>query len=283
MSSIQFHDSSSNIGYFEENVENLYQVIKECVNHGDYIICLELGSKKIRNVFDYEDTKKTRELLKSFPIFIYTHIPDHFNLCGSSKSLAWSGNLDVDDKTKKMLNQIDAELAIAYDVKSSGTICNAGYYKYKKEKAMITSLKSIEELNLSFMKLLIENSIDQFHAILTSLQDMRKYVDLASFRIDFALHISYFHVNGDYNFKEIKEIDKFFSDYDQLFERNPYVLFIEDTKTEHGSCNFIRCSLTEGNIWTHETLEHLLIICHERKIHIITPYEEDVHLLKKIF
>jgi len=58
-----------------------------------------------------KDVDTALKLQERFPINIYSHMPYCYNLCGSIKSLAWTGDNEQDVKSRRMIEAMKGELA----------------------------------------------------------------------------------------------------------------------------------------------------------------------------
>lgn len=227
-----------------------------------------------REKISKKDIDETKILITRFPMNIFSHYPYCANLAGQScvNGLAWSGNSTIDNKLSGILKQLEYELSIISSFRINqnrcGVVIHPGSYpdRFAGHK---TVAKTINHLNFPKNSVLIlENcagegnklcrTFDEIDLVLKNLnKDSKNHVKIC---IDTA------HIwgQGDYDLREISEIDRMFSEFDQKIGLDLfYLLHLNDSSVPFGSKKDVHARLGFGHIWSESflSLVHLVKKC----------------------
>lgn len=217
-----------------------------------------------RTVIDDKDIKACKKLLDRYPMHLFTHFPYIANLCGSVKSLAWSGNNDQDQKTFLVLKGIEHELKtldrMAIRGYNTGVVFHPGSYKdRKKGLAMIAqSINRIQFDAKGDAKLILENSAGQGTTLGTTLKELAEIIngvdENKKKHLGVCIDTCHLFAVGDYNLSKTSEIERFFNDFDRLIGlKYLVVIHLNDSCTNKGSCVDRHECLGNGTIWNKST------------------------------
>ena len=152
-------------------------------------------------------------LINNFPVNVFSHFPYCVNLAGSigNKYLAWSDEKNSESVLLASLKSIEYELGTLakFDKVKNGVVIHPGNWFDRKE-GLLAIAKSINRINFPVNStLLLENSAGQGNS-LASKQSC----------IGICIDTCHLFAYGDYDFRDIKEIDRFLKDFDTLFGRS---------------------------------------------------------------
>jgi apurinic endonuclease APN1 len=243
MSEINLVDNKWNIGSHVSFEGNITNSIKFAIDNGMYSFQIFLGSPQAydRACISETDITSSAKLLSKFPTNLFIHTPFLFNLCGSVKQLAWEGDSKQDSITSKVVNSIQYELEIldkihtqikkeSNDKVRMGVVVHPGNYPdvTKGLEKIAETINMIDFPKNTNVKLLLENSsgggnklattFEQIGTIIKNIHpEKRKYIGVC---VDTA-HIYGF---GSYDLREIKNVDKLFSEFEKYIGINYFSL-----------------------------------------------------------
>jgi deoxyribonuclease IV len=261
---INFIDT--NIGSHLPWKKTLYDTLIDCINKGMYTVQFFLGNPRStkRSILSKHDIDNSIELLQYWDIKIFSHAPYIYNLAGKKDTLAWNGNSDVDNKLKTILNSLSYELGILSKV-CGGVIIHPGNYTNRIDglKAISTSINKINFTSNSL--LLLENSAGQGTSLATTLDELREIIDgvIDKYQCYIGVCIDTAHLfgYGEYDIRNIQEIDRFFADFDEKIGLDRLKLFhLNDSKVVFGSKKDRHETIGDGFIWKDNinTMNYLL-------------------------
>ncbi len=270
------------IGYHVQFSSNIYNSAYLAISMGLTSMQFFMGNPRSynRHKASKSDIKKTIKLCKRFPINIFSHFPYIANLAGSRDILAWKGNAEQDEKTMKVIKQLEYELGIIAQFSSSnknvvgGVVIHPGNHKDRK-KGLNAIAQSINKINFisPHCKLLLENSAGQGHTLATTFEELRdiydKIDDEKKDNIGFCIDTAHIFGYGLYDLSDSDQIKKLFSDFDRLIGLDKFsLLHLNDSKVPLGSRKDRHQTLGDGYIW-EEDLSSLFVLLDLCKLHNI--------------
>jgi len=232
------------------------------------IIQLFLGNPKSlkRSSIIEDDIEKSKFYISKYKMTIFSHFPYIANLCGKSRRLAWTNDVEIDIYVKYVIKQIEYELNVISSIDpSGGVVIHPGSHP-NKELGLVAIAKSINRI--SFPKnstILLENSanegnklcgdFDQIGSIISSINlDKRRHIGVC---VDTA------HVfgSGIYDLRSIDEIDRMLFEFDQKIGlKYLKLLHLNDSKVELGSRKDRHELIGHGKIWKSNELTLIYLI-----------------------
>ena len=278
--------TTTHLGFYVDYIDSLTEVMLSAIDMGSYGVLFQLGNNRnqTRKRIVLDDLMSCSQLLVRFPLTIFSIIPSRYNLCGDSKYLAWNGNELQDAKTIHIVREIEYELSALAEIQGR-TIVELGSYRDKNAgiRATIGSLNHI-----SFKPsygLVLTNSLDQYHNIGVTLDDLYSVYDLLDKDIKpyttICIHIAYLFVNGLYDIRNKQDIDRFFNDYTAIFDKVKMVsILLTDTTTSWQSKEYIEVPIGQGVIWNDSDIIYTwLDMCKEKDIMVLTKYVQDIDVI----
>jgi hypothetical protein len=240
------------------------------INNGIYIF--GLYPQTYRSLYlqsiDKSQIDNVSKLLQKYPTLIFYLI--NGNLCGTSKRLAWNGNIDQDKKTKKWIKNVNREIDVLLQLKGS-LIISAGIYRYNKELGITSSIKSLSNLNPN-IDIYIMNGVEYYDNIVCTLEDLKLYFNKCNnyklTNINICLNIVNFFVSGIYDFRKKTQIDTFFNKIDEL-QLNPKLVILEDSVCDFNEQHRQITKIKHGCIWRKANLDYFIQLCLQRHIYIL--------------
>jgi len=271
--------------YFSGTIE---QTLRDGIRIGMNTIQFFMGDCKQawqRQEISDLDIKKSNQLLCRFPMNVFTHYPFCANLAGQSSKgcLAWNGNLDIDRKMRGMMRALQYELSIVAKLsnKRSGVVIHPGSYP-NREEGHITVAKTLNKIIFpNNAKLLLENCAGEGNKLCRTFEEIRVIFNLLEPEVKpyvkVCVDTAHIWGQGDYDLREVSEIDRLFADFDRLLGLdNFYLLHLNDSVATMGSKKDLHACLGEGNIWKSgfKSLIHLLNKCHEHNIPMVLETDD---------
>ena len=271
--------------YFFGTIE---QTLRDGIRIGMNTIQFFMGDCKQawqRQEISDDDIKKSNILLNRFPTNVFTHYPFCANLAGQSAKggLAWNGNVDIDRKMRGMMRALQYELSIVakLSTKRSGVVIHPGSYP-NREEGHITVAKTLNKIIFpNNAKLLLENCAGEGNKLCRTFEEIRVIFDLLEPEVKpyvkVCVDTAHIWGQGDYDLREVSEIDRLFADFDRLLGLdNFYLLHLNDSIATMGSKKDLHACLGEGNIWKNgfKSLIHLLNKCHENNIPMVLETDD---------
>lgn len=258
--------------------KNIYDTLYTSISVGMYTTQFFMGNPKTcnRSKIDQKDIEKSKKLLKTFDLNIFTHFPYICNLAGSTFSLAWEEDEKQNDKTLKVLAGLQYELDVLHELNGKGVVVHPGNYKDRK-KGIQAIAKSINKLNFKGdTKLVLENSAGQGVSLATTFQEISDIINLVNpekrKNIGVCIDTCHIYAFGTYNLSLESEIDKMFSDFDNILGlQNFSLLHLNDSKDVQGAKKDRHEFIGEGKIWSENpyTVIYLLDKCKKYNIPIV--------------
>lgn len=268
----------------------IHAVIRDGIRYDMQSIQFFMGSPqqyKRRQISD-GDIKTANTILSDREMSVFTHFPYVANLCGSKASLAWNGDSEQDRKTRAVLNGLEYELNTVAKLKTvrSGVVIHAGNYT-DTTIGLAKIAESINKINFEpNSKLILENTAGQGTSLCRTLKEIKEIINQVDKKNHIGVCIDTCHLfaYGDYDFRKVDEVDRFFVDFDDVLGIDRFTLLhLNDSQTKIGSKVDRHAPLMEGEIWTNnsESLIHLLNLCKEFKIPMILETGgNDIEMLK---
>lgn len=265
---------------FSISIEN---TILEGIRSGMNTIQFFMGDPKQawqRDEISEEDIKRTNKLLYRFPMNVFTHYPFCANLAGQASKgcLAWSGVDSIDRKMKGMIRALEYELGIVakFCHKRSGVVIHPGSYPDRHE-GHITVAKTLNKIKFPENSvLLLENCAGEGNKLCRTFEEISLIMNLLEpdkkLHVKICVDTAHIWGQGDYDLREVSEIDRMFDDFDRLLGlENFYLLHLNDSLVHLGSKKDLHACLGEGFIWNNgfESLIHLLNKCEKNNIPMV--------------
>lgn len=267
----------------------------EAINQGMYTTQFFMGNpqSKTRQRINGADIDTAQCLLEKYPMNIFTHFPYIANLNGSVKSLAWSGDTEIDEKLTFTLSELEYELSVMahFSTKSSGVVIHPGSYKDTK-KGLNAVATSINKINFSTGgKLLLENCAGEGTKLCKTFPEIARILDAIDpkKRDNVGICIDTAHIwgQGDYDLRQVSEIDRMFSDFDREIGMDRFTLLhLNDSKVKLGSKLDRHEIMCHGGIWgkDYSSLLYLMEKCKELQIpSVLESALESLSIMNRIY
>lgn len=232
-----------------------------------------------RQKITLNDIVSCKRLLDRFPMNVFSHFPYIASLCGSVKSLAWTGDSSQDGKTRHMLNQLEYELSVLSNFSEfgrCGVVIHPGSHPKRKEGLQAIA-KSINKINFTEgSKLLLENCAGEGTKLCRNFQEIKEIIDnLNSDKQEYVgVCVDTAHIwgQGDYDLRKISEVDRMFRDFEETLGIDRFTLLhLNDSEVPLGSKKDRHACLGTGYIWSEsfDSLIHLLNTCKSHNIPMV--------------
>ena len=266
-----------NIGTSIAYTTSLADTILDAIDFGLYTFTFNLGNSRnlMRKRIDIEDLVVCMSLTTRFPMIVFSNIPNMYNLCGSRKFSAWNGNAAQDEKTIKIIKEIEYELNTLSKF-GGNVIVELGSYRDKK-LGIQSCINSINKMRFKTgYKLVLMNSLDEFFNVCTTLEDLKKVYNGISKDhkkyVNIGLNLGYLQSNNLYTFSSTDDVDRLFCEFEKLFPTTVLsIIIIDKLIDDNGVLKY-----------TENVLYDLLLQCHHRNISVITYTMKDADLLREI-
>lgn len=258
------------VGAHTDSCGSLYDTLTTSVHYGMLATQVCMGS-----MYSYNRSKPTDEVLSQclklvdrFPMHVFSHFPYVANLCGSVKTLAWHGNDEQDEKTKKVLQGLQTELEVManFTAKTNGVVIHPGAYP-DREKGLKNISTTINKIIFpKGSKLLLENSAGQGRTLATTFEEIATIIQGVDNKKHIGVCVDTAHIwgVGEYDLREISEIDRMFEEFEEYIGMERFcLLHLNDSKVELGSRTDRHESIGAGQIWSNsfDSLIHLMNKC----------------------
>jgi deoxyribonuclease-4 len=253
-----------------------YPSLKEAINQGMYTIQVFMGNPKSytrQRIYD-EDINKCKEILKRYPVQVFTHFPYIANLAGKSNkdSLAWCGNPDVDRALGVVLEGLEYELSVVARF-GKGVIIHPGSFP-DRDLGHEAVAKTINRINFTDGgMLLLENCAGEGNKLCRTFSEIRKVMndvnDDKKQHVGVCVDTAHIWGQGDYDIRKIEEVKRMFDEFDREIGMEHFrLLHLNDSLVDIGSKKDRHAHLTKGKIWgeSAKSLEYLLDTCKKHKI-----------------
>lgn len=262
--------------------KKILPTIEEAIKYGMYSCQFFMGNPRSynRQRISQEDINDVKRVLLRFPLNVFTHFPYIANLNGSVKSLAWSGDDDIDMKLSRVLKELEYELSIisnfSNDNTKTGVVIHPGCYQ-DRDVGLDTISKSINMINFTGdAKLILENCAGEGRKLCKDFPEIARVIrgvekDKKK-NVGVCVDTAHIWGVGDYDLRKSSEIDRMFFEFEENIGIEYFsLLHLNDSKVEFGSKKDRHTCLGTGYIWGNdfESLIYLLNKCRDNDIPMI--------------
>jgi deoxyribonuclease-4 len=251
----------------------IYDTVNESIKKGMTATQFFMGNPKSynRTKIDKEDIDKTKKLCERYPMNIFSHFPYIANLSGSKAQLAWEDNKEQDEKTMKVITELEYELNILsnFNKGKNGVVIHPGNYTDRKI-GIKTIAKSINKIKFKKdAKLLLENSAGQGTSLATTFEEIKEIYDQVDKdkqkNIGVCIDTAHIYGYGLYDLSKIEEIERLFDDFDRIIGLDKFTLLhLNDSEVPLGSKKDRHACIGTGYIWK-ENKESLIVLLNKCK------------------
>lgn len=238
-----------------------------------------LGNPKsfTRQRLTKEDIEKSQKLIDKHNINVFSHYPYTSSLVGSVASLAWDGNQEQDEKTTKIVKELEYEInTLSKLSKTSGVVIHSGSYK-NADLGLQAIAKSINLIEFGEnSNLLLENSAGQGTTLYRNFKEASKILNgidsIKKEHVSLCIDTAHLQGVGDYDLSNRDDIDKLFYNANRHVGLDKIKLIhLNDSKVELGAKKDIHECIKYGKIWgeNDDALKYLLTKCGENNIPVI--------------
>jgi len=251
----------------------------QAIKLGMYTFQFFMGNPKnawIRQQISEQDIQNCLVLMNRFPMNIFSHYPYCANLAGKAElnGLAWSGNNNIDKKLLAVIESLEYELSILASFQQShlnirsGVVIHPGSYpnRIAGHKSVAKTLNRVNFPEKSV--LLLENCAGEGNKLCRTFQEIHDVMILLDENIKphvkVCVDTAHIWGQGDYDLRKLDEIDRLFSDFENLVGiDNFYLLHLNDSSAQFGSKKDAHAHLGTGYIWgeNFRSLIYLLDKC----------------------
>lgn len=244
---------------------SITDTLKWALSLGMYSTQFYMGSQRgyTRARISDKDIESTKQLLQQFPMNVFTHSPVTYNLAGSVglKSLAWSGNKEVDDMMDALVKSLTYELSVLNKIGAKGTVIHPGCY-LKKDKMKPEERETARDLAITAIantlnkvkhegsaKILLENAAGENGKAAFSLEHLSKIRDKCDDKehIGFCIDTAHIQGSGVYNLSKCEEVDRMICDFEKY--GHVELVHLNDSEVKLGCCVDRHELLGHGHIW----------------------------------
>lgn len=257
---------------------SILETLKLSIRLGMYSTQFFMGSPQRFNraVIKDIDIVESKKYLEKYPMSVYTHFPYVANLCGSIKSLAWSGNIEQDTKTGIALDGLQYELNTLAKLclPQSGVVIHPGSFP-DRERGIKVITQSINKLDFSQGgKLLLENTAGQGTTLGTTFLELKNMMSSLNNPDNVGVCIDTCHLFafGDYNISSVEEMKRMFQDFEtQIGLKKLWLVHLNDSIHPLKSRRDEHATLGSGFIWKNgvDSLVYLVKKCKKLNIPMI--------------
>jgi deoxyribonuclease-4 len=272
-----YWDVGAHIGFSK----TIFPSLGNAVSYGMVSCQFFMGNPRslTRQKISPNDIIACKRLLKRFPMNVFSHFPYVASLCGSVKSLAWSGDSVQDGKTTHMIRQLEYELSILSNFNESGrvgVVIHPGSHSNTNIGLKIIA-QSINKINFTEGgKLLLENCAGEGTKLCKNFYEIKQIID--SVDTDKKKHIgvcvdtAHIWGQGDYDLRQVGEVDRMFEEFIETLGIEYFTLLhLNDSEVPLGTKKDRHACLGTGHIWSEsfESLIHLLNLCKYHSIPMV--------------
>lgn len=244
----------SHMGFSKE----ILPTLKDTINMGMYSFQFFMGNPQSysRQRINKDDINNCKKLLKKFPTSIFSHFPYIANLNGSTASLAWNGDKEIDNKLCALIKNLEYELSVLsnFSEYKSGVVIHPGSYS-KRDIGLDTIAKTINTINFSDnSKLLLENCANEGNKLCKDFKEIKRVIDgvTCEKKRNIGVCVDTAHVfgSGIYDLCKCDEIDRMFHDFDNIIGMEYFnLIHLNDSDVCLGSRKDRHACLCTGFIW----------------------------------
>lgn len=275
---------------------------------GMYVIQVYMGGQMTykRSRISTEDIAKSRELLRQYPLHLFTHSPVVYNLAGSVKkgSLAWCGNDEVDAMMDGTISSLNYELSILDKIGAHGTVVHPGNcirdaMKTQEEiedDAICAIAKTLDFLSFGengSAKVLLENSAGEKGKVAYSLAQLIRIREKMTRpenknRVAFCLDTAHAFGAGLYDLSTVEGVEKMFQEIDEAKNTDKgcvELIHLNDSLVPFNGKADRHALLRTGYIWSEDdtALRYLLQQAGKRRIPcVLETSPMDMHTLYEL-
>lgn len=273
---------------------------------GMYVIQLYMGGQQCyaRSKIKDDDVEATKELLRRYPVHLFTHSPVIYNLAGSvkNKSLAWCGNTEVDSMMENLIKCLNFEISVLNRVGALGTVIHPGCYikesgktqEQIEEEAICAIAKTLSfvEFGGGKAKVLLEICAGEGGKVAYNLDQLvrmrEKVCEKNRGNIAYCLDTAHAFGSGLYDLSRVEGVQRMFGDIDRVKrEDNGCVelIHLNDSEVPLSSKKDRHALLRTGYIWGKDdtALKYLLAQAGERRIPcVLETSPSDMHTLYEL-
>ena len=273
--------------------DNIFKTVSMGIELGMYSCQFFMGSPKSynRSKINQTDIENTQKLLYRFPMNLFTHFPYIASLNGSANSLAWNGDMSIDNKMYHMMHQLEYEMGVLANFShNGGVVIHPGCYG-NREVGLTTISKTINKLKFTpRSKLILENCAGEGRKLCKNFDEIRTIFSKVDNdrlnNVGVCVDTAHIWGVGDYDLRLVSEVDRMFGEFDSKIGIDKLtVIHLNDSKVPKGSKKDRHELLGDGYIWGEnlESLYHLLDLCQIYNIDIIMEMGwEDVLTMCKL-
>jgi len=259
--------------------KNISASLLEAIHQGMYSMQIFMGNPKAfaRQTITEDDILACIELMKRYPVHIFTHFPYIANLAGKSKKdgLAWSGNPAVDRTLLNTLQGLEYELSIVARI-GEGVVIHPGSFPDRKLGHQ-TVADTINRINFSpGSMLLLENCAGEGNKLCRTFKEIGTIMALLdrkkSQHVGVCVDTAHIWGQGDYDLRKVEEVKKLFLEFDRDIGIDKFkLLHLNDSSVGLGSKKDRHAHIAKGEIWGQDnvSLVYLLNECKKYKIPIV--------------
>lgn len=295
---------SSNIKFCDHNMlgttipykGNIEKCILSGIKHANYSVQFMLprdNPYRSSNVTK-NDLLTSQKVLDRNPLNVFIHTSYMYNLAGLKKlnSLAWNGSQEVDNKVNLCIKALEEELAISSllknDYNHTGVVLHPGAWGDGKNEQEIkdglnTIAKSINKIKFPTNSTLLLETMVGRGGVLGISYEQLKYIinnvdnDKQQY-LKICLDTCHVFANGSYNPGCIKDIDRMFNEFVNIFGNIKLLglIHLNDSETCFHSNSDRHALIGTGYIWKDNTDSLRYLLDKIQEYQIPTVLETDV-------
>lgn len=256
----------SSIGLDPSSSKKLTNTIDHALSCGMYSCQICLGPMKsyTRSKVEQKDIEMVQKTQKRYGINIFSHMPYLYNLCGSSKQIAWGENKEQNSKTTAMIKSMEYELKVLSNFNNgkytSGCVVHPGnlYNSHINEKILQNGIEAIAQTinKIKFPEnsmLLLENSAGEKNKIAKNIDELVKIYELVKSKNNVGICIDTAHLfssSDNYDMGNVDHINNFLKEFDRKIGLDKLKLIhLNDSKVKLGSKVDRHEYVCQGYIW----------------------------------
>lgn len=281
---------------FSKNLENTFKLASL---HQLYSFQFFLGSNRSynRTQLKEDDLSRCLSLQKKTPMNVFTHSSLIYNLAGSikNKSLAWNGNLEVDNMMNKIIDGLQYELLVTSNFtntdvykKSTGVVVHVGSWPDKK-KGMDAIVQTINKIKFpKYSTLLLENTAGKGTTIGKTLDELKYIYDRVDQKdhVKFCLDTCHIFASGVYDIRTEIEVDRMFNEFESLFSLDKLgLIHFNDSFYKFNTQGDEHRTIGNGEIWTDNigSCKYILEKIDRYKIPLVLEtYVTDIKVIQQL-